>query len=237
MKPKHMFFIGFDPREAAAFAVTKHSLNRHLITPVPVRGLVLSDLRARGLYTRPTSVREGRLWDDISGAACATEFSISRFLTPHLAGSGWAIFIDSDMLFRSNVERLFKSLDRSKAVMVVKHNFQPTEGVKMDGQAQVWYSRKNWSSFCAFNVDHPANSKLTLDLINTAPGRDLHAFCWLEDGDIGELDCSWNWLVGHSDPEIEVDCAHFTDGIPTMSGYEDCDFSDEWRAELALWAA
>ncbi|AZO29413.1 hypothetical protein [Mesorhizobium sp. M1B.F.Ca.ET.045.04.1.1] len=237
MKPKHAFYIGFDPREAAAFAVTKNSLRRNLITPVPIRGLVLANLQAKGLYTRPTSIREGRLWDDISGAACATEFSISRFLAPHLAGSGWAIFMDCDMLVRSNVERLFKLLDPSKAVMVVKHNFQPTERIKMDGQIQSRYSRKNWSSFCAFNVDHPANSRLTLDLINSAPGRDLHAFCWLDDKDIGELDASWNWLVGHSSDEIDPDVVHFTDGIPTMPGYEDCAFADEWNAELRRWAA
>ncbi|MER9768885.1 hypothetical protein NKJ09_22795 [Mesorhizobium sp. M0189] len=237
MKPKHAFYVGFDAREAAAFAVTKHSIRRHLVTPVPVYGLVLSSLRARGLYSRPTSVREGRLWDDISGAPMATEFAISRFLSPILAESGWAIFMDSDMLVRSNLERLFKALDPSKAVMVVKHNFQPADGIKMDGQVQTKYSRKNWSSVCAFNCDHPANKALTVDLINTVPGRDLHAFCWLEDKDIGELDASWNWLVGHSSEEIEPDVVHFTDGIPTMSGYEDCAFADEWRAELERWAA
>lgn len=237
MRTKHAFYIGFDPREAAAFAVTKYSLNRHLITPVPVRGLVLSTLRAKGLYTRPTSVREGRLWDDISGAPMATEFAISRFLCPHLAGSGWAIFMDCDMLIRSNVEQLFKLLDPSKAVMVVKHNFQPTEGIKMDGQIQTKYSRKNWSSVCAFNASHPANSALTVEMVNSLPGRELHAFCWLKDEDIGELDASWNWLVGHSSQEIDPDVVHFTDGIPTMSGYEDCAFSDEWRAALESWAA
>lgn len=237
MKPKHAFYIGFDPREACAFAVTKHSILRHLITPVPVHGLVLSNLRARGLYSRPTSLKEGRLWDDISGAPMATEFAISRFLSPILAGGGWAIFMDSDMLVRSNLEELFKLLDPSKAVMVVKHNFQPTDGVKMDGQVQTRYSRKNWSSVCAFNCDHPANQALTVELINTVPGRDLHAFCWLEDKDIGELDASWNWLVGHSNEEIDPDIVHFTDGIPTMQGYEECAFSDEWRAALANWAA
>ncbi len=167
----------------------------------------------------------------------ATEFAISRFLCPHLAGSGWAIFMDCDMLVRSNVEQLFKLLDPSKAVMVVKHNFQPPEGIKMDGQLQLRYARKNWSSVCAFNASHPANAALTVEMVNTLPGRELHAFSWLEDKDIGELDCSWNWLVGHSNPEVEPDICHFTDGLPTMSGYEDCAFADEWRAELELWAA
>ena len=54
-------WIGFDPRESAAFAVARHSIQRHLITPIPVRGLVLADLREQGLYTRPTSVKDGRI--------------------------------------------------------------------------------------------------------------------------------------------------------------------------------
>ena len=50
MAMKHSIWIGFDPREADAFAVARHSINRHLITPIPVRGVVLTDLRTGGLY-------------------------------------------------------------------------------------------------------------------------------------------------------------------------------------------
>jgi hypothetical protein len=84
--------------------------------------------------------------------------------------------------------------------MVVKHDHQPTEHWKMDGQFQTRYHRKNWSSVCLFNCDHPANKALTVDLVNSAPGRDLHAFSWLADDLIGELPPEWNWLVGHSAP-------------------------------------
>jgi len=234
---KHSIWIGFDPREAAAFAVAKHSINRHLITPIPVRGLVLTDLRTGGLYNRPTSRRDGRLWDEISEAPMATEFACSRFLVPRLAGSGWALFMDCDMLVRTDLFKLFQIADPNKAVMVVKHNHQPVETTKMDGQAQTKYPRKNWSSVMLFNCDHPANKKLTSELVNSVPGRDLHRFCWLKDDEIGELDPKWNWLVGHSDPAIDPAIVHFTDGIPTMPGYEDCAFADEWRVELERWAA
>ncbi|WP_292636980.1 hypothetical protein [Mesorhizobium sp.] len=242
MKPKHMFFIGFDPREAAAFAVTKYSLNKNLISPVPVRGLVLSELRAKGLYTRPMEHRNGRLIDVLSArpdydGAVATEFANSRFLVKELAKTGWAIFMDCDMLIRSNMERLFKVLDQSKAVMVVKHNFQPPTGIKMDGQLQSAYSRKLWSAFMAINCDHPANAALTVDLVNTVPGRDLHRFCWLKDHDIGELDMSWNWVPGVSDPEIEPDCVHWSEGGPWFQEYTDVPYADEWRQALHNWAA
>ncbi|WP_037431555.1 hypothetical protein [Sinorhizobium fredii] len=235
--PKSVW-IGFDPRETDAFVVTRTSLIRRLTLPIPVRGLVLSALRQRGLYTRPTSRRDGRLWDDISEAPMATEFAVSRFLVPLLAGHlGWALFMDCDMLVRTNVDRLFRLCDPSKAVMVVKHDHQPTGDTKMDGQVQTRYARKNWSSVMAFNCGHPANKALTVEMVNSLPGRDLHRFCWLKDEEIGELDQSWNYLVGHSNPEIEPDIVHFTDGVPSMAGYEDAEYADEWREVLTRWAA
>jgi hypothetical protein len=104
----------------------------------------------------------------------------------------------------------------------------------MDGQVQTRYSRKNWSSVFVLDADHPSNKNLTVALVNSVPGRDLHRFCWLEDDDIGELGAEWNYLVGHSehpDPKI----VHFTDGIPSMPGYENSEFADEWRNELRAW--
>lgn len=247
-------WIGWEPREAAAFAVARKSITRHAMRPVrpgQISGVVLPILENMGIYRRPHSVRQTDdggivLWDEISDAPMATQFACSRFLVPWLANhfmdrgfaNRWALFMDCDMLVRSDVNSLFDQCDSSKAVMVVKHNHQPADGsVKMDGQIQTRYGRKNWSSVCAFNVDHPANKALTVDLINSAPGRDLHAFCWLDDNDIGELEPGWNHLVGHSAPNPNPGIVHFTDGIPLMPGYEDCEFADEWQAELAMWAS
>jgi hypothetical protein len=168
-------WLGFDPREAGAYAVARASVERYLRAQWPIYGIVLDDLRARQLYSRPTSKRGVQLWDDISGAPMATEFACSRFLVPHLAKTGWALFMDCDVLVRRNLDALFKLCDPSKAIMVVKHDHQPTEHWKMDGQFQTRYHRKNWSSVCLFNCDHPANKALTVDLVNSAPGRDLHA--------------------------------------------------------------
>jgi len=234
-------WIGFDPREFAAYAVARNSIRRRMLRETPIKGVILSHLRVDGLYKRSTSVRDGLLWDDISDAPMATEFACSRFLVPHLAkrmprqtqAERWALFMDCDMLVRGNIYDLFSACDPSKAVMVVKHNHNPTEAIKMDGQIQTRYARKNWSSVMAFNLEHPANDALTVDLVNTVPGRDLHRFCWLNDDDIGALDPGWNYLVGNSPQHPNPGIVHFTDGIPTMEGYEDCEFADEWRAELA----
>ncbi len=236
MKHGNSIWIGYDQREANAFAVARGSIERHTILPYPIRGLMLDQLQRDGLYTRPTTRTDsGQLWDEISQAPMATEFACSRFLVPSLACGGWALFVDCDVMARRNMDALFRLCDPSKAVMVVQHDHQPQGGVKMDGQIQTIYARKNWSSVCAFNCDHPSNKALTFDLVNSVPGRDLHRFCWLKDEEIGALPPAWNWLVGHSDPAVDPSMVHFTDGIPTMPGYENCAFADEWRSELRRW--
>src|SRR5690606_15654639 len=185
-------YIGYDPREVEAYNVCVASIKRRLSRSIPISGVRLGDLQRRGLYTRPVETKDGRLWDTISQAPMSTEFAISRFLVPELAGSGWALFMDCDMLVRTDLNRLFGMADPRYAVMCVKHHHEPPEGVKMDGQMQTLYARKNWSSVMLFNCDHPTNEALTVELINTVPGRDLHRFCWLKDEEIGGLDMSWN---------------------------------------------
>lgn len=236
---KQSAWIGFDPREAAAFAVAYWSLKRRLTSPLRINGLLLNRLREQGLYTRPTERREGQLWDLISDAPMSTEFACSRFLVPHLAESGWALFTDCDMLFRANPNVLFDEIaDPKYAVMCVKHHHEPASLTKMDNQAQTRYARKNWSSVMLFNCDHEANKQLTPELVNQLPGRDLHRFCWLEDDEIGELGPEWNYLVGHTKlPEgVEPKIVHHTNGVPFMPGYEETEYADEWWRELALWA-
>lgn len=235
-------FLGFDPREADAFAVARHSIRRQLSAPVKIYGLVLSDLKRRGLYTRPTEKRKSACdgditWDLISDAPQSTEFANSRFLVKELAGSGWALFMDCDVLVRCNLMELFRLADPRFAVMCVKHKHVPPVGVKMDGQVQTRYARKNWTSVMLMNCDHVANNALTVDLINNAPGRDLHAFTWLADCDIGTLGPEWNWLVGEQPEPKNVKIIHWTKGGPWFKGYEDAPYADEWRREQEMWAA
>lgn len=234
-------WIGWDPREPAEFAVARQSFERHALKHWPIRGLVLSQLRAAGLYRRPMEVRAGvdgpEMWDTISGARQSTEHANSRFLVPHLAREGWAMFSDGDVMCCANLPPLFASLNPKYALYCVHHRYEPAAATKMDGQVQQRYGRKNWSSVMIFNCDHPANEKLTVDLVNTVPGRDLHRFCWLEDRHIGELPTSWNHLVGESDPSAEPSLIHWTNGTPAMNGYENAAFGDEWRAARDAWAA
>ncbi len=238
-------WIGFDQREANAFAVAVHSARKHLTQRIPIRGVVLDDLQREGLYARPMEWRMSIvdhpvMWDVISDFSMSTQHAIARFFVPQLARRGWALFTDGDFLFRSNLARIFDGLDESKALYCVKHDHVPDSKVKMDGQVQSKYARKNWSSCMIFNCDHPANEGLTNELCNSVPGRDLHRFCWLDGADggdlIGDLDPAWNWLVGHSSPDIEPKAVHFTEGIPDMAGYEKVPYADEWQATLHEWA-
>ncbi len=243
-------WIGFDPRESQAYAVARQSANRLSITPIPIYGLDLRDLVREGYYTRPVEVRDGKLWDPVSEFWMSTEFANSRFLVPQLARArfavngrtdrkaGWALFTDCDVLYRVDPMRLFDLVDSKYAVMCVQHDFRPLAERKMDGQVQSIYGRKNWSSVMLINCDHPSHEALwTKDLTNTLPGRDLHRFCWLKDEEIGSLPIEYNYLVGHYTKD---DCdapaiVHFTDGIPTMPGYEATEYADEWRDELHAW--
>lgn len=238
MQNSLQIFVGYDSREAEAYSVARESIRARLTQPVRINGVVLDGLKAKGLYRRPTERRNAKLWDVISEAPMSTEFAISRFLVPHLAGSqGWALFMDCDILCRTNLVRILDHADASKAVMVVKHDHVPSSSVKMDGQEQTRYARKNWSSVMLFNLEHVSNVNLTVDLINSVPGRDLHRFCWLKDDEIGELPPEWNFLVGHTDPSINPKIVHFTEGGPWMAGYENVPFADEWRGERNRWAA
>jgi lipopolysaccharide biosynthesis glycosyltransferase len=222
---KISFWIGYDSREVDGWVVTAHSLRTKTNTPYPINVLSLEGARQRG-FNREFVRRDGKLWDEISNAPMSTEFAISRFMLPFLQKDGWAVFMDCDMLVMRDIDLLVNELDEKYALMCVKHDYTPRKEIKMDNQIQTKYSRKNWSSVMAMNLDHPSNKKLALELINTARGRDLHNFCWLEDHEIGGLDKSWNWLEGEDNQAETPSIVHFTNGLPSQIG--DCDYADQW---------
>lgn len=211
-------FIGYDSRENMAYEVCRHSiLSRSSVDCFPV---VQSNLRDYGFYRRgPDSL-------------AATEFSLTRFLVPTLAVSGYAIFCDCDFLFLKDINKVLDEIDPSKAVSVVKHDYTPSEDTKMDGCKQTIYPRKNWSSFMVFNCDHPSVKALTSEVVNTAEPSYLHQFKWLKDDEIGSLPVKWNYLVGiYPKNYPDIHALHYTLGGPWFAGYENCDFAEEWKSE------
>jgi len=175
------------------------------------------------------------MFDVISNAPMSTEFANSRFLTPLLAQHGWALFTDCDVLCLTDLMELHKVADSRYAVMCVKHKNINESGTKMDGQVQTAYARKNWSSVMLFNCDHPANRRLTLEMVNTRPGRDLHRFCWLHDEEIGELPPEWNWLVNVQEKPAYPKIAHYTLGGPWFEHWESAEYDNMWLYEHARY--
>lgn len=147
--------------------------------------------------------------------------------------NGWALFADCDMLCMSDISKIFELRDDKYAVMCVKHTHMPTEGtLKMDGREQLRYHRKNWSSFVLWNCGHPANRKLTKEVVNFMAGRELHAFSWLNDSQIGELPPTYNYIPGVSKKQSGMpDVIHFTEGGPWFAECQDVPYAGSWIQE------
>lgn len=221
-------YIGHDRREQAAFDVAAKTARAYGCTVIP---LYEDRLRLAGLITRPMD-RRGNMFDLNSNAPQATDFAIARFAVPILAHSGWCLFADADVIFMQDPHELLAIADPSKAVQVVKHpEFWGLPIQKMDGQVQSRYPRKLWSSVVLWNCDHQANQRLNLTTINQWPGRDLHAFKWLADDEIGDLPPEANWLVGMTPKPERPIVAHYTLGGPWLEGWEPREHDELWTAE------
>lgn len=215
-------YIGWDSREPIAADVCRHSILEHTSIPVDIVMLKQNELRDRGLY-----------WRDVDKLA-STEFTFTRFLVPELNNfEETAIFMDSDMILTTDIAELIADVDPKKAVSCVQHDYTPPEGVKMDGQQQLAYPRKNWSSMVVWNCSHPANKKVTKELVNDPEitGAYLHRFSWLKDHYIGLLGPHWNWLVdwyveGRDGSPLLF---HYTEGGPWFPNHQHCSYADVWN--------
>ena len=214
-------FVGYDHREDIAYQVCKHSIESrsHSVEVIPLN---IKKLTAEGHYFRP---------DDEKGS---TEFTFTRFLVPHLTDyTGWAVFCDCDVIWQVGIEDLMKQADPQYAVMVVQHEYTPTEQLKMDGKIQYPYPRKNWSSVILWNCDHPSNKMLTKDVVNHETGAFLHRFQWLPDSAIGALPTVYNWLVNwyHEPEDGKPKIIHYTEGGPWFDNYTNCEYGANWERE------
>lgn len=232
LKPLPKIYIGYDAREHDAYLVAASSLVKRRSSPVAIMPLTASRLAESGLLRRPTDTR-GQRYDIYSNAPMSTDFAISRFATPLLSHGGWAAFMDCDIVALADPAELFQLADPRYAVMCVKHNFDNLTGIKMDGQTQTSYPRKLWSSVMLFNCDHPAMKRLTVDDLNSRPGRYLHGFEWLHDSEIGALPAEWNVLAGLQPMPEEPKIVHFTLGVPSMAGVPPLPEHSIWWSEYA----
>ncbi len=200
-------YIGYDFRERAATNVLIDSIYQNTSKPVSITPLVTSQLEYQGLYWRSRDSKQ------------STDFSFTRFLVPYLMDyEGWAIFMDCDMLCFSDIKELWDLRDENYSLLCVHHDQKTSENTKFLGEKQTNYPKKNWSSLMLLNCKQC--KKLTLDYVNSASGLELHRFLWLEgDHKIGEIDMSWNYLVGvdkgtKENNKIKFKNIHWTLGGP-----------------------
>jgi lipopolysaccharide biosynthesis glycosyltransferase len=206
--------VGFDQREAISYHVFCQSVLEKSSKPVCFTPLALNTLE---LYTE--THQDG-----------SNQFIYSRFLVPFLMNyKGWAIFADGDMVCRDNIVNLINLRDPSKAVMVVKHDYQTKAYKKYLGNKNENYPRKNWSSLVLWNCEHELNRCLTPDYIMKQLGSHLHRFAWLPDELIGELPVTWNWLVTEYPDNDASKLLHYTLGTPCFKDYKNCEMSDVWH--------
>jgi lipopolysaccharide biosynthesis glycosyltransferase len=218
MKPTPVF-IGYDPREAVAYHTCVNSIIRHASKPVAIIPLSLNLLE-----DYKETHQDG-----------SNHFIYSRFLVPHLMGyQGFAIFIDGDMILRDDIFKLCDLYDPTKAVQVVKHDYQTRMPIKYLGAKNENYPRKNWSSVILWNCYHDTHKKLTPEFVQSATGAELHRFSWINDSDIGELPIEWNWLPDEFGPNYDAKLLHYTLGAPCFEEFKNTPMAQEWHCERVL---
>lgn len=218
MKPIPIF-IGYDPREAVAYHTCSNSIIRHASQPVAIVPLALNLFKD---YTETHT--DG-----------SNQFIYSRFLVPHLMGfSGHAIFIDGDMIVRSDIVELWNLRQAATDVQVVKHDYKTRMTEKYLGAKNEDYPRKNWSSVMIFNCQNFPTKKLTPEYIQKSTGAHLHRFEWTTDDRIGELPKEWNWLPDEYGANPDAKLLHYTLGTPCFHEFATTPQGDEWHREHML---
>jgi len=206
--------VGFDQAEAVAYHTFCQSVIDNASLPVQFIPLAQNNL----------SFYEETHTDG------SNKFIYARFLTSFLCDfDGWAIFADGDMVCQADIGELWALRDESKAVLVVKHDYQTKADVKYLGNKNENYPRKNWSSLILWNCAHPANKILTPEFVQRQLGSYLHRFSWLSDDLIGDLPKEWNWLAIEYPENKQAKLIHYTLGTPCFKDYAEASMSKAWH--------
>jgi lipopolysaccharide biosynthesis glycosyltransferase len=208
-------FVGFDGKvEPVAYHTFCQSVIEKASIPVSFTPLALNTL---------SDYKE--IHTDGSNA-----FIYSRFLVPYLCGfKGMALFVDGDMICRTDIAEILWEHDQDEAVKVVKHYYQTKHPIKYLGSKNEDYPKKNWSSVMLWNCSHHLNKQLTPKFVMENKGKYLHRFEWLKHEDqVGKLDAAWNWLETEYEYNPDAKLIHHTLGTPCFKDYQSTDYAQEW---------
>ena len=209
-------FVGMDLKiEPVAYAVFCQSVIEHSSIPVSFTPMALNTLSE---YTE--THKDG-----------SNAFIYSRFLVPYLCDfKGMALWVDGDMIVRSDIAELLWEFQQDEAVKVVKHHYQTKHPIKYLGAKNEDYPKKNWSSVMLWNCGHHLNKQLTPRFVMEKDGKYLHRFQWLKypEEQVGKLDNTWNWLETEYEYNPDAKLVHHTLGTPCFKDYQNTDYSQEW---------
>ena len=153
----------------------------------------------------------------------STEFTYSRFLIPYLENyEGFSMFIDDDFFFTSSILPMFYYLHPDDAVACIQYPQYKHDDTKFNGEVNIDYPCKLWSSLMIFNNGHEDCKKLTPEVVNTWTGAQLHQFTWTDK--ISKIPEKYIFTEGYDDPETKWSASgyHYTRGGPWI---KDMDFS------------
>ncbi len=209
-------FIGYDSTEPIAWDVCRYSIERNSLFGVDE-------------IHRLTGEPGG--WRRAASGGQSTEFTYSRFLVPYLSGyQGISLFVDCDFLFLDDVNLLTHYL-RGASVACCQHpDYAPRSTDKMDGQTQVAYPRKNWSSLMLF--DNAKCRALTPEYVANASPQELHRMRWANS--IDSIPLEWNTLEGYYHFE-QPKAIHYTDGGPWHNTYRNSRYAQLWKDYYREW--
>lgn len=151
----------------------------------------------------------------------STWFTYSRFLIPYLENyEGFSMFLDDDFFFKTSPLPMFYYLSPEDAVACIQYPQYKHDSVKFDGEVNIDYPCKLWSSMMFFNNGHEDCKKLTPEVVNTWTGAQLHQFEWTDK--ISKIPEKYIFVEGYDDPEEKWDFSgiHFTRGGPWIDGMD-----------------
>ena len=151
----------------------------------------------------------------------STEFTYSRFLIPYLENyEGFSIFIDDDFIFKKSILPMFYYLNPNDAVACIKYPQYKHDETKFDGEVNIDYPKKLWSSMMVFNNGHEDCKKLTPEAVNTWTGKQLHQFEWTDK--ISPIPEHYIFVEGYDNHEEKYNYSgiHYTRGGPWVKGMD-----------------
>lgn len=151
----------------------------------------------------------------------STAFTYSRFLIPYLENyEGFSMFIDDDIIFEDTLLPMFYYLNPDDAVACIQYPQYEHDSTKFNGEINIDYPCKLWSSLMIFNNGHEDCKKLTPEVVNTWTGAQLHQFEWTDK--ISKIPEHYVFTEGYDNPETKWQCAgyHYTRGGPWIDNMD-----------------